>query len=124
MAFINISDPQKRKEIIQKYMEMKTSLKTRSENGKEDNLLKEQVTQQQFQPIIAATKESAEKITSALKRDTAYDFYSKQTKNKDKYFSIYRDNSGVFRFGQTNIRIDDNNTLHVYTATARVFGPF
>ena len=46
MAFINISTPQKRKEIIQKYMEMKNELKTRAENTKEDNLSKEQVTQQ------------------------------------------------------------------------------
>ena len=47
MAFIDISDPKKkRKETVQKYIEMKNELKTRAENAKENNLLKEKVTQQ------------------------------------------------------------------------------
>ena len=49
-----------------------------------------------------------------FKCESVYDFYAKQTKNKDKYFSIYRDIPGVFRLGQTNIQIDDDNNLHMY----------
>ena len=124
MAFIDISDPDKRKEIVQKYIEMKNELKTRAENAKENNLLKEKVTQQQYQPIITATKESAEKITSALKRESVYEFYARQTKNKDKYFSIHRDIPGMFRLGQTNGQIDNMNNLHMHDRSysySRVF---
>ena len=94
---------------------MRNELRIKNENRKEGNLLKEQAIQERFEPIIKATEESTKKITSALSGpgDKPYDFYSKLTKNKDKYYSIYRTDEGNFRLGDSNIQIDDENTIHV-----------
>lgn len=118
MAFINISDPNKRKETVQEYIKTRDEIRQKNENRKEGNLLKEKVIEERFRPIVAATEKSAETIKSALEKShaeekTPYEFYSSLTKNRDRYFSIYRTNGGSFRLGNTDIRIDEENTIHI-----------
>ena len=119
MAFINISNPTKRDEIVQEYIKMKNDIREKNENNKESNLLKERAIEERFKPIVTATEKSAEKITSALKKSEEeelkkpYDFYSSMSKNKDKYFSIYRNNDGSFKLGDTDIQIDEENNIHI-----------
>ena len=43
MAFIDITDPEKRKEIVQKYIQMRNELRIKNENRKEGNLLKDKL---------------------------------------------------------------------------------
>lgn len=120
MAFINISNPQKRKEIVQEYIKTRNELQLKAENKKEGNLLKEQAIQEQAKPVVTATKESAEKITSALNNfnnnnfnTSLYSFYSKLNQNKDKYFSIYQTDKGTYKLGNSDIGIDNQNNIFV-----------
>ena len=122
MAFVNISDPNKRKELVQRYLHTKNELKLKSENRKEGNLLKERAIEEQVRPIVTATEESANKIASVLQSSNIsqkpslrpYDFYSKITQNKDRYFSIYKTEFGLFKLGNSDIQIDEKNTIHVH----------
>ena len=78
--------------------------------------MKEQAIEERFRPIISATEKSAETIKSALEKAeerSPYEFYSSLTKNRDRYFSIYRTNGGSFRLGNTDIRIDEESTIHI-----------
>ena len=120
MAFINISNPQKRKEIVQEYIKTRNELQLKAENKKEGNLLKEQAIQEQAKPVVTATKESAEKITSALNNFSEnslnanlYNVYSKLSHDKDKYFSIYQTNMGTYKLGNFDVQIDDQNNISV-----------
>ena len=61
MAFINISDPRKRKEIVEEYIKTRNELKLKNENKKEGNLIKEQQIEEQYRPLISATEESTKK---------------------------------------------------------------
>ena len=118
MAFINIADPVKRKEIVQDYIQMRNDVRTRNENNKETNLLREKEKEERFKPIVTATEKSAEKITSALRGGpgTPYEYYSSLTNNRDKYFGIYRI-EGHFRLGNTNIQIDEENNISIQDKT-------
>ena len=125
MAFINIKDPDRRKEIVQEYIRIRDSIRERNENNKESNLLKEREIEKQFRPIVQATEKSAERITSALEKEqhqheqppsTPFEFYSALSK-KDKYFSIYRTNGGDFKLGDTDIQIDEENSIHILGKT-------
>ena len=115
MAFINISDPHRRKEIVEEYIKTKNELRLKNENKKEGNLIKEQQIEEQYRPLISATEESAKKITSALQKNTDNPLYSysKLTRNKDKYYSIYQIDTGEFKLGDSNIVIDDKNNIIV-----------
>ena len=115
MAFINISDPHKRKEIVEEYMKTKNELRLKNENKKEGNLIKEQQIEEQYRPLISATEESTKKITSALQKNTDNPLYSysKLTRNKDRYYSIYQIDTGEFKLGDSNIDIDDKNNIIV-----------
>ena len=121
MAFINITDPNRREEIVQEYLQMRNEVRKANENNKEGNLLKEKEIEERSKPIVAATEKSAEKITSAIKKNdtpsTSFEFYRSMTKNKDKYFSIYRVNAGTFKLGNTDIRIDENNNISISEKT-------
>ena len=117
MAFINITDPRRRKEIVDEYMKTKQELKDRAEDNKENNLIKTREIEERSRPIVEATEKSAAQIASAVKTNeqlkTPYDFYSSMTKNRDKYFSIFRTNDGSFKIGDTNIEIDSDNNIHL-----------
>ena len=59
--------------------------------------------------MVETTEKSAKLITSALKTDpapekTLFNFYNTK-KDKDKYYSIYREDDGSFVLGDTYIRI-------------------
>ena len=121
MAFIDIPNPTKREEIVREYIKTRNEIRDKNENNKESNLLKERAIEEKFRPIVTATEKSAEKIASVLKKNegpnTPYEFYSAMTKNKDKYFSIYRINDGSFRLGDTDIQIDGENNIHISGTT-------
>ena len=92
----------------------------RAENRKEGNLIKEQAIEEQAKPVVTATKESAEKITSALNNfsensfnTNLYNVYSNLSHNKDKYFSIYQTNMGTYKLGNFDVQIDDENNILV-----------
>ena len=61
MAFINIKDPAKRKEIVQEYIDTRDAIRLRNENNKENNLIKERAIEERFRPIINATEKLPEK---------------------------------------------------------------
>ncbi len=121
MAFIDITDPHRREEIVQEYLQMRKEIREKNENNKEGNLLKEREIEERSKPIVAATEKSAEKITSALKKNvtptTSFEFYQSMTKNKDKYFGIYRVNAGTFKLGDIDIRIDEGNNITISEKT-------
>ena len=100
---------------------MRNEIREKNENNKEGNLLKEKEIEERSKPIVAATEKSAEKITSAIKKNdtpsTSFEFYRSMTKNKDKYFSIYRVNAGTFKLGNTDIQIDENNNITISEKT-------
>ena len=96
MAFIDIEDPARRKEIVKEYVQMRNEVRQRGEDNKESNLLRQQTIQESTRPLVEATERSAKLITSALKPELTpesialFNRYATATKNKDKYFSIYR----------------------------------
>ena len=115
MAFIDIPDRAKAKEVVEEYIRMRNEVRVRNENNKETNLIKEHEKEERFKPIVAATEKSAEKITSAIRNDgsgTPYDYYSSLTRNRDKYFGIYRGDGG-FRSGGSDIQIDEENNISI-----------
>ena len=121
MAFIDITDPDKREEIVKEYIQMRNAVKQRNENNKENNLLKEQVLRETTRPLVEATEKSAELITSALKPEpvpkneskTLFDHYNRNNRTKDKYYSIYKDNDGSFVLGNAHIQIDADNNISI-----------
>ena len=105
---------------MQEYIKTRNELQLRAENRKENNLLKEQVIQEQAKPIVTATKESTHKITSALNNfsnnnlsTSLYNFYSKLSQNKDRYFSIYQTNMGTYKLVNFDVQIDNQNNISV-----------
>ena len=68
------------------------------------------------QPLIEATEKSTKLITSALKPEPKNDLFEQYNviKDKDKYYSIYRDvNDGSFVLGNTYIQIDEDNNIKI-----------
>ena len=120
MAFIDITDPEKREDIVKEYVQMRNEVKQRNENNKESNLLKEQVLRETARPLVEATEKSAQLITSALKPEPVQKNESKTlfeqydaSRNKDKYYSIYKDDDGSFVLGNAYIQIDADNNIKI-----------
>ena len=119
MAFIDIEDPARRKEIVKEYVQMRNEVRQCGEDNKESNLLRQQTIQKSTRPLIEATERSAKLITSALKPElvpgsiTLFDPYDTATKNKDKYYSIYWNVDGSYMLGDTPIQIDDGNNITI-----------
>ena len=120
MAFIDITDPEKREDIVKEYVQMRNEVKQRNENNKESNLLKEQVLRETARPLVEATEKSAQLITSALKPEPVQKNESKTlfeqydaSRNKDKYYSIYKDDYGSFVLGNAYIQIDADNNIKI-----------
>ena len=113
MAFIEIADPQKRKEIVKEYIQLRNEVKQRNENNKESNLLKEQALKESTRPLVEATEKSAQLITSALKHEPVQNLkIDSFDKNRDKYFSIHKDGSS-FRLGNKFVQIDMGNNIKI-----------
>ena len=119
-SFIDIIDPTKRNEVVAEYIKTRDMIKTRNDNNKETNLIKEREIEENLQPVVTATKQSANKIVSALtetkkeeeEHKTPYEFYTSTRKNRDFWFSIYQQEDGSFKLGDKNIDIDDDNNIH------------
>ena len=123
MAFIDILNPHKRKETVQDYINIRQEVKAKKEKKKRSNLLWEQALEEKFKPIITATAQSAEKISSTLagvskpqiwkegSKISPYEFYITSDK-RDKYFSVYQDGTN-FKIGETGIQIDEDNNILV-----------
>ena len=111
MAFINISDPQKRDELVREYIQTKNELRLRHENRVEGNSLREQEIEAQYQPIIEATQKSTREITSAIKKENPFEFHSNLRINRDKYFSVYRANNGELTLGNSVLQLDGENNI-------------
>jgi hypothetical protein len=101
-------------------------IRTRNENNKENNLIKERELEARVCPIVEATEKLPEKISDALIKNnlsspfddkkpfhqSAFDYYMSNGMNKvrDNYFRIY-ENDGSFKLGDTPITIDDDNNI-------------
>ena len=107
MAFIDITDPTKREQIVQDYMNTKSYLQQKYENEKAVGLQQKIDLEKQYEPLISATKDSASKITTELKMKrsmsekglwkpefakSAIDYYltTFPPKNRDKYYGIQK----------------------------------
>ena len=125
MEFLNIKDPSRRKEIIQDYINTRNVIRTRNENNKENNLIKERALEAKVRPIVEATEKLPEKISDALLKNnlvnpfqdepfhkSAFDYYMSSGMNKvrDNYFRIY-ENDGRLKLGDTDVIIDGNNNI-------------
>ena len=94
---------------------MCNEVRQRNENNKETNLLKEKAIQESARPLVEATEKSAQLITSALKPVRKIETSSKidsYERNKDKYFSIYRDGDS-FVLGNKLLQIDAENNIKI-----------
>ncbi len=81
MSFINISNPDKRNEVVNDYIKTKDEIRKRNEKVKESNLLRYELAQENAKPIVEATKKSSEEIKSAIERpveDSVYDEYNRE----------------------------------------------
>ena len=105
MAFIQISDPRKRDEIVQDYINTKHTLRERYENDKAVGLEQKVAFEKQYQPLLKATKDSTKEITTELqsnrsinKGDRGYwkptfvkstpEYYLSLKTSIDKYYGI------------------------------------
>ena len=69
MAFIEISNPAKRNEIVEDYINTKHELQEKYENDKAAGLQQRIAFEKQYQPLLKATKESSKDITTELKKN-------------------------------------------------------
>ena len=68
MAFIEISNPTKRNEIVEDYINTKHQLQEKYENDKAVGLQQRIAFEKQYQPLLKASKESSKDITKELKK--------------------------------------------------------
>lgn len=128
MAFIDIKDPSKRKEIVEDYILALKEFKEKTENAKAKGLEKREALEKHYKPIIDATKDSTTRLASEIKlnRNTAeksrgfwkkgfitkpFDYYTPLAA-KDKYYGIQRDGS-TYSIGDQTIDVDDKNNISV-----------
>lgn len=115
-----------RKELVQEYIDTRNAIRTRNENAKENNFIKERALEARVRPIVEATNKLPEKISDALIKNnvkspfkenkpfhqSAFDYYMSPGMNKvrDNYFRIY-EVDGQLRLGDVPIAIDDENNI-------------
>ena len=105
MAFIQISDPRKRDEIVQDYINTKHALREKYENDKAVGLEQKVAFEKQYQPLLKATKDSTKEITTELQSNrsihegdrgywkpvyvkSAPEYYLSLRSGLDKYYGI------------------------------------
>ena len=71
MAFIEITDPGRREEIVEDYINTKNQIKQKYENEKAIGLQQRIDLEKQYQPLLRATEDSTRKITTELKNNRA-----------------------------------------------------
>ena len=72
MAFIDISDPKKRDEIVRDYVNTRLEIQNKSENEKALGLQQRINLEKQYQPLIEATKDSTKQITTLRSQRKIY----------------------------------------------------
>ena len=129
MAFIDITDPTKREQIVQDYMNTKSYLQQKYENEKAIGLQQKIEFEKQYEPLISATKDSASKITTELKMKrsmsekglwkpefakSAIDYYltTFPPKNRDKYYGIQK-KGDKYVMGNAFVNVDKNSNITV-----------
>ena len=127
MAFIEISDPKKRDEIVRDYINTKNQIKQKYENEKAIGLQQRIDFEKQYQPLIEATKDSTQKITTELKSNrslaekgywkpsyakSAIDFYLNSKTNIDKYYGIQK-RAKKYVMGDSTVEIDKDSNIYV-----------
>ena len=116
MSFTLIKNPKKRDEMVKDYIQIKKDIKQENEAKRESASLRDSALEAKYKPIITATEKSAEKIVKAAEV-TPYEYYSKNTINRDKFFCIYRSKEDTYVLGNEKIKIDDQNTIHIKDKT-------
>lgn len=129
MAFIDISDPKKRDEIVRDYVNTRLEIQNKSENEKALGLQQRINLEKQYQPLIEATKDSTKQITTELKNSRsiketnkgywspdfvkpAIDYYLNLRTNKDKYYGIQK-KGDRFVMGDSIVTIDKDSNIYV-----------
>ena len=128
MAFIDITDPTKRDQIVQDYINTKNYLQQKYENEKAIGLQQRIELEKQYEPLISATKDSASKITTELKMKrsmsekgmwkpefakSAIDYYlSLPPKSRDKYYGIQK-KGDKYVMGNAFVNVDKNSNITV-----------
>ena len=124
MAFIEISNPAKRNEIVKDYINTKHQLQEKYENDKAVGLQQRIAFEKQYQPLLKASKESSKDITKELKKNRtikeldkgywkpdyakpALDYYLSLRNNVDKYYGIRKQADG-YVMGDSKVVIDKN----------------
>ena len=66
MSFLNIKDLRKRDKIVKEYLATKERIKKRNLDERSDFIDRQRQLEQEYEPVVASTKEMAEKITEQL----------------------------------------------------------
>ena len=129
MAFIEISNPTKRNEIVEDYINTKHQLQEKYENDKAVGLQQRIAFEKQYQPLLKASKESSKDITTELKKNRtikeldkgywkpgyvkpALEYYLSLRNNVDKYYGIRKKGDG-YVMGDSNVVIDTDSNIIV-----------
>ena len=129
MAFIEISNPTKRNEIVEDYINTKHQLQEKYENDKAVGLQQRIAFEKQYQPLLKASKESSKDITTELKKNRtikeidkgywkpayvkpALEYYLSLRNNVDKYYGIQKKGDG-YVMGDSNVVIDTDSNIIV-----------
>ncbi len=129
MAFIEISNPVKRNEIVEDYINTKHELQEKYENDKAVGLQQRIAFEKQYQPLLKATKESSKDITTELKKNRtikeiekgywkpayvkpALEYYLSLKNNVDKYYGIRKQGDG-YVMGDSKVVIDTDSNIIV-----------
>ena len=125
MAFIEITDPGRREEIVEDYINTKNQIRQKYENEKAIGLQQKIAYEKQHQPLIRATEDSTRKITTELKNNRAVsekgywtpnsarpaiDTYLNLKTNKDRYYGIQK-KGDKYVMGDAFVEINDNNII-------------
>lgn len=129
MAFIEISNPQQREKIVQDYVSTLQEIRHKAENDKAQGLQQQIELNKQYEPLIKATKDSANKITTELKSNRsikeldkgnwkrnfvkpAIDYYLNLKSNLDKYYGIQK-KGDHYIMGSSIVDIDGDSNIYV-----------
>ena len=129
MSFIDIKNPKKRDQIVQDYIKTLAFVRQKAENEKAQGLEQRIKLEKQYNPIINATKESANRITDELKNNRAIaegqkrswrrdftqpaiEYYLNLKKNQDMYYGIQKIN-GHYKMGEATVILDNKSNIYV-----------
>ena len=131
MSFLDITDANKRDQIVADYVRTIHNIRDRNEQDKSQGLERKLELEQTFQPVVKATEKSTEEITKHLASlqptpstkprktwnndgDFAVEFYLKKfpAAQRDRYFGIEIENQEA-KMGKEIIDIMDDNSIKV-----------